>query len=113
MRKCKVWKASLDDVPDLFKCNRIIESQQYLTENMTKFSVSTVPADGLVLSDAMSSASTVITKFGFSVFIYIIYLYMGLTFKVLTIEDLKQNGHHFADGIFKYILFLENNCTLI
>ena len=46
------------------KCNRIIENQRNVKDNISNFPFSTVPADG-----ARTSAGTVMTKFVFRIYI--------------------------------------------
>ena len=83
------------------KMIQITGIQRNLEESISDFIIST--ADGLVPFGASSSAGTIMTMRGFRIL-------MGLTLNTLR---LRQNGHHFADNIFKCISMNEKFCILI
>ena len=72
---------------------------------MSNLIVITVPADGLAPNGARASTGTVMIKFKF-------HLYMRLALEGL-VKRLRQNGWHFVDDIFIFILLYEQFCILI
>ena len=65
---------------DIIECHRILD------ENMLKFSVNTVSADGLAPWGARPSAGTVMTKFGSCI-------YMGPTIEGLEWQSILHKSH--------------------